>query len=57
MNKYNLSSLTKKGRTSILKEAREDGVIIQECRTNGEIISELVLVSKTKFDDKTKESK
>lgn len=43
MKKYKSSDLTHK-RAEVLKEARENGVIIQELRTNGEVIGELVLI-------------
>ena len=46
VNKYNLSSLTKKGRADILKEAKTNGVIIQECNTNGDVRCEYVIVTR-----------
>ena len=46
MKTYKSSDLTHK-RAEVLKAAREDGVIIEERRSNGEVISEFFLVSKT----------
>ena len=45
MNKYNLSALSKKGRADIFNEAEKDGVIIQDCNTNGDVRREFVLVN------------
>ena len=47
MNKYNLSALSKKGRADIFNEAEKDGVIIQDCNTNGDVRREFVLISNT----------
>ena len=45
MKKYKSSDLTHK-RAEVMREAEKSGVIIQECRTNGEVVQELVLASK-----------
>ena len=45
MNKYNLSALSKKGRADIFNEAEKDGVIIQDCNTNGDVRREFVLIT------------
>lgn len=49
MNKYNLSALSKKGRADIFNEAEKDGVIIQDCNTNGDVRREFILVTKDKY--------
>lgn len=46
MNKYNLSALSKKGRADIFNEAAEEGVIIQDCNTNGDVRREFVLITR-----------
>ena len=48
MKTYKSSDLTHK-RSEVLREAELNGVIIQQCRTNGEVISELVLVGKGEY--------
>ena len=45
MNKYKLSALSKKGRADIFNEAEKQGVIIQDCNTNGDIRREFVLTT------------
>ena len=45
MKIYKSSDLTNK-RSEVFREAEENGVIIQQCRTNGEVIGELVLTKK-----------
>ncbi|MCP4265052.1 MAG: hypothetical protein GY777_05665 [Candidatus Brocadiaceae bacterium] len=45
MKKYKSSDLTHK-RAEVMREAENSGVIIQECRTNGEVVQELVLAGK-----------
>lgn len=45
MKTYKSSDLTNK-RAEVLREAEKNGVIIQQCRTNGDVISELVMVSR-----------
>ena len=49
MNKYNLSALSKKGRADIFNEAEKDGVIIQDCNTNGDVRREFILVNKDAY--------
>ena len=49
MKTYKSSDLTHK-RSEVLREAELNGVIIQQCRTNGEVISELVLMSTFQLD-------
>ena len=46
MNKYNLSALSKKGRADIFNEAARQGVIIQDCNTNGDVRREFILALK-----------
>ncbi len=43
MKKYKSSELTHK-RAEVLKEAKANGVIIQECNTNGEVRCEYVII-------------
>ena len=43
MKTYKSSDLTNK-RAEVFREAEKNGVIIQQCRTNGDVISELVLI-------------
>lgn len=43
MKKYKSSDLTHK-RAEVLKEAKANSVIIQECNTNGEVRQEYLLV-------------
>jgi len=45
MKTYKSSDLTHK-RAELLKEAKANGVIIQECNTNGDVRCEYVLVSR-----------
>ncbi len=49
MKKYKSADLTHK-RAEVFREAEANGVIIQQCRTNGEVISGLVLMSKSQCD-------
>jgi hypothetical protein len=49
MKTYNLSALSKKGRADIFNEAEKDGVIIQDCNTNGDVRREYVLVNKDAY--------
>ena len=51
MKTYKSSDLTNKKRAEVFREAELNGVIIQKCRTNGEVISELVMVSREKYND------
>ena len=44
MKTYKSSDLTHK-RAEVLKEAKANGVIIQECNTNGDVRQEFVLLS------------
>ena len=53
MKIYKSSALTQQ-RSVVLKEARENGVIIQECNTNGDVRCEYVIVDKPLFDDMNK---
>ncbi len=53
MKKYKSSDLTHK-RAEVMREAEKSGVIIQECRTNGEVVSELVVISKSDYDEMNK---
>lgn len=48
MKTYKSSALTHQ-RAEVLKEARENGVIIQECNTNGDVRCEYVLLNKSEF--------
>ncbi len=48
MKTYKSSDLTHK-RAEVLKEAKANGVIIQERNTNGEIRQELILCTKDKY--------
>tara|TARA_R110002020_G_scaffold467655_1_gene691381 strand:+ start:15700 stop:15885 length:186 start_codon:yes stop_codon:yes gene_type:complete len=50
MRKYKSSDLTHK-RAEVLKEAKANGVIIQECNTNGDVRQEYVLVTKGNYID------
>lgn len=54
MKVYKASALAHKGRSDILNEAMDEGVIIQRCRTNGKLIDEMVIISKKKFDELNK---
>ena len=53
MKTFKSSDLTNK-RAEVFREAEKNGVIIQQCRTNGEVISELVLVNKAEYDEMNK---
>lgn len=44
MKTYKSAALTQQ-RAEVLKEARDNGVIIQECNTNGDVRCEYVIVS------------
>lgn len=46
MKTYKSSDLTHK-RAEVLKEARNNGVVIQECNTNGEVRQEYVIQVRT----------
>ena len=48
MKTFKSSDLTHK-RAEVLKEAKANGVIIQECNTNGDVRCELVLCTKDKY--------
>jgi hypothetical protein len=50
MKTYKSSDLTNNKRAEVFREAELNGVIIQQCRTNGEVISELVLMSAFQLD-------
>ena len=50
MKTYKSSDLTHK-RAEVLKEAKANGVIIQQLETNGAVREEFVLVSKEKYID------
>ena len=52
MKTYKSADLTHK-RAEVFREAETNGVIIQQCRTNGEVISELVLINKAEHDELT----
>ncbi len=47
MKTYKSSDLTHK-RAEVMREAELNGVIIQECRTNGEVVKEFVLTQYVK---------
>ena len=49
MKTYKSNDLTHK-RAEVLKEAKANGVIIQECNTNGDVRCEYVLMRKTQCD-------
>lgn len=53
MKTYKSSDLTHK-RAEVMREAEKSGVIIQERRTNGEVVSELVVISKSDYDEMNK---
>ena len=46
MKIYKSSDLTHK-RAEVMKEAKANGVIIQECNTNGDVRCEYVIINKT----------
>ncbi len=50
MKTYKSSALTH-NRAEVMREAEKGGAIIQECRTNGEVVKEFVLVEKDKYND------
>ena len=45
MKTFKSSDLTHK-RAEVMREAEKNGVIIQECRTNGEVVKEFVIVTR-----------
>ncbi len=49
MKTFKSSDLTNK-RAEVFREAEKNGVIIQQCRTNGDVISELVMISKEVYE-------
>ena len=53
MKTYKSSTLTHH-RAEVMREAENNSVIIQECRTNGEVIKEFVIVAKACFDEMDK---
>lgn len=46
MKTYKSSALTHH-RAEVMREAEKNGVIIQECRTNGDVIKEFVIMALT----------
>ena len=50
MKTYKSSDLTHK-RAEVLEEAEANGVIIQQLKTNGAVVNELVITSKRKLLD------
>ena len=50
MKTYKSSALSNKGRAKIFEEAKANGVIIQECNTNGDVRCEYVLTTKDNYD-------
>ena len=44
MKTYKSSDLTNNKRAEVFREAEANGVIIQQCRTNGEVIIEFVML-------------
>ena len=51
MRTYKSSDLTNNKRAEVFREAEANGVIIQQCRTNGDVISEMILVDVNKYQD------
>lgn len=51
MKVYKASALAHKGRSDILDEAMESGVVINRCATNGKVLNSMVIISKKKFDE------
>lgn len=51
MRTYKSSDLTNNKRAEVFEEAAKNGVIIEMRKTNGDVISELVLVSRDKYND------
>lgn len=49
MKKFKSSDLTH-NRAEVLKEARENGCIIEERNTNGDVRSEYIIIKKTGID-------
>lgn len=49
MKKYKSSDLTHK-RAEVLKEAKANGVIIQECNTNGDVRCEYIILTTKTFE-------
>ena len=50
MKTYKSSDLTNNKRAEVFEEAAKNGVIIEMRKTNGDVISELVMMSKSKCD-------
>jgi len=50
MRIYKSRDLTHK-RAEVMKEAKANGVIIQECNTNGDVRREYVITLKEDYDD------
>ena len=50
MKAFKASDLSHK-RSDVMKAAREGGAIIQECRTNGEVVQEYVLTVNSPVGD------
>lgn len=50
MKTYKSSNLTHK-RAEVLKEAKESGVIIQECNTNGDVRQEYVILTRRAYKE------
>ena len=53
MKTYKSSDLTNNKRAEVFEEAAKNGVIIEMRKTNGDVISELVLINKELNDDMT----
>ena len=51
MKIYKSSDLTHK-RAEVMREAEKNGVVIQELRTNGEVVKEFVLLERESYIDK-----
>lgn len=49
MKTYKSSALTQQ-RAEVFKEAKSNGVIIQECNTNGDVRCEYILICKTDYE-------
>ena len=49
MKTYKSSALSN-NRAEVLKEAKSNGVIIQECNTNGDVRCEYVMMPKKDYD-------
>ena len=50
MKTFKASHLVKKP-AEVFAEARKNGAIIQQCRTNGEIVEEFVMIAKVDYCD------